>query len=85
MATTQHEDQDSIKKPKKKKKKPGYQNYDCQTQSRMETEQENFRWLMINDDIVTAHRQHIRFIVAMWALYIALLLCAMQCTRHLIL
>lgn len=50
MATTQHEDQDSIKKA-------GYQNYDCQTQPNMEIAQENFRWPMINDDLVLLHTQ----------------------------
>lgn len=48
MATIQHEDQDSIKKTQKRS---GYQNYDCQIQHKMETAQENFRCLMINDDI----------------------------------
>lgn len=52
MATTQHEDQDSIKKA-------GYQNYDCQTQPNIKIAQENFRWPMINDDLVLLHTQKI--------------------------
>lgn len=50
MVKTQHEDQDSTKKP-------GYQNYDCQTQHRMEIAQ-NFRWPTIND-LVLLHTQKI--------------------------